>query len=98
LAALGTAQQVALRCRIILAASRGETEVATAAKLDVNLIERWFAELTNKRIRRDSFFSVADLTAAIEEFLAAWSRFRSGCRLPTSANRRCQRIQRLLTG
>lgn len=39
----------------------------------LNLIERWFAELTNKRIRRDSFFSVADLTAAIEDFLAAWN-------------------------
>ncbi len=39
----------------------------------LNLIERWFAELTNKRIRRDSFFSVDDLIAAIEEFLAAWN-------------------------
>jgi transposase len=39
----------------------------------LNLIERWFAELTNKRIRRDSFFSVADLEAAIQEFLAAWN-------------------------
>jgi transposase len=39
----------------------------------LNLIERGFAELTNKRIRRDSFFSVADLTAAIEDFLAAWN-------------------------
>jgi transposase len=39
----------------------------------LNLIERWFAELTNKRIRRDSFLSVADLTAAIEDFLAAWN-------------------------
>jgi transposase len=39
----------------------------------LNLIERWFAELTNKRIRRDSFVSVADLTAAIEDFLAAWN-------------------------
>jgi transposase len=28
----------------------------------LNLIERWFAELTNKRIRRGSFFSVAELT------------------------------------
>ena len=27
----------------------------------LNLIERWFAELTNKRIRRDSFLSVSDL-------------------------------------
>ena len=39
----------------------------------LNLIERWFAELTNKRIRRDSFFSVAELTTAITEFLAAWN-------------------------
>jgi transposase len=39
----------------------------------LNLIERWFAELTNKRIRRDSFFSVDELVAAIEEFLAAWN-------------------------
>jgi transposase len=39
----------------------------------LNLIERWFAELTNKRIRRDSFRSVDDLVAAIEEFLAVWN-------------------------
>src|SRR3954465_5477545 len=39
----------------------------------LNLIERWFAELTNKRIRRDSFFSVDDLITAINEFLAAWN-------------------------
>jgi transposase len=39
----------------------------------LNLIERWFAELTNKRIRRDSFLSVEDLIAAIEEFLAVWN-------------------------
>ena len=39
----------------------------------LNLIERWFAELTNKRIRRDSFFSVEELVAAINEFLNAWN-------------------------
>lgn len=39
----------------------------------LNVIERWFAELTNKRIRRDSFFSVDDLMTAIKEFLAAWN-------------------------
>jgi transposase len=39
----------------------------------LNLIERWFAELTNKRIRRGSFLSVDDLITAIEEFLAAWN-------------------------
>lgn len=39
----------------------------------LNLIERWFAELTNKHIRRDSFFSVDELIAAINQFLAAWN-------------------------
>lgn len=39
----------------------------------LNLIERWFAELTTKRIRRDSFHSVEDLIMAIEEFLTAWN-------------------------
>jgi transposase len=39
----------------------------------LNLIERWFAELTNKRIRRDSFLSVDDLIAAIDEFLSVWN-------------------------
>lgn len=39
----------------------------------LNLIERWFAELTNKRIRRGSFLSVPDLVAAIQEFLTAWN-------------------------
>ena len=40
----------------------------------LNLIERWFAELTNKRIRRDSFPSRDALVAAIEEFLAVWNQ------------------------
>jgi transposase len=39
----------------------------------LNLIERWFAQLTNKRIRRDSFFSVEELMSAIKEFLAVWN-------------------------
>jgi DDE superfamily endonuclease len=39
----------------------------------LNLIERWFGELTSKRIRRDSFLSVDDLIAAINEFLATWN-------------------------
>lgn len=39
----------------------------------LKLIERWFAELTNKRIRRGSFLSVGDLVDAITDFLAAWN-------------------------
>jgi len=35
-----------------------------------NLVERFFSELTTRRIRRESFQSVAELEAAIEEYLA----------------------------
>ena len=39
----------------------------------LNLIERWFGELTTKRVRRGSFHSVGDLETAITEFLTAWN-------------------------
>ena len=39
----------------------------------LNLVERWFGELTSKRIRRGSFGSVEDLEKAIREFLAVWN-------------------------
>jgi len=39
----------------------------------LNLVERWFGELTGKRIRRGTFASVADLIAAIEEYLTTWN-------------------------
>jgi transposase len=35
----------------------------------INLVERWFAELTNKRIRRGVFRSVKELEAAIREYI-----------------------------
>lgn len=39
----------------------------------VNLVERWFGELTRKAVRRGAFVSVKDLIQAIEAFLAAWN-------------------------
>ena len=35
----------------------------------LNLVERWFREITDKRIRRGSFHNVAALIAAIEDYL-----------------------------
>jgi transposase len=35
----------------------------------INLVERWFAELSNKRIRRGAFRSVRELEAAIREYI-----------------------------
>ena len=40
----------------------------------LNMVERWFAELTGKAVRRGSFSSVPDLIAAIEEFIEEWNR------------------------
>jgi transposase len=40
----------------------------------LNLVERWFRELTEKRIRRESFFSVKELIQAIGEYLDANNR------------------------
>jgi len=37
----------------------------------LNLVERWFAELTNKQLRRGVHRSVAQLKTAIREFIAA---------------------------
>lgn len=36
----------------------------------LNLIERWFREITQKRIRRGSFHAVSELVAAIENYIA----------------------------
>lgn len=35
----------------------------------LNLVERWFREITTKRIRRGTFHSVPELVAAIEEYI-----------------------------
>lgn len=40
----------------------------------LNLIERWFKELTDKRLRRGRFTSVADLTEAITTWAAHWNK------------------------
>jgi len=39
----------------------------------LNLVERWFGELSRECIRRGAFFSVADLEKAIAEYLDAWN-------------------------
>ena len=40
----------------------------------LNLVERWFEELSEKAIRRGSFVSVPDLQAAIVSFLETWNQ------------------------
>jgi transposase len=39
----------------------------------LNLVERWFAELSEKAVRRGAFRSVKELQRAIHEFMTAWN-------------------------
>jgi transposase len=40
----------------------------------LNLVERWFAEITNKRIRRESWESVLQLKQAIKAYIKTWNK------------------------
>lgn len=39
----------------------------------LNLVERWFAELTTRKLRRSAHRSVAELEADITAWIAAWN-------------------------
>jgi transposase len=39
----------------------------------LNLVERWFAELTNRKLRRSAHRSVAELEADLTAWIAAWN-------------------------
>jgi transposase len=40
----------------------------------LNMVERWFAEITNKRIRRESWDSVQQLIKAIRDYIDDWNK------------------------
>ena len=40
----------------------------------LNLVERWFAEITRKRIRRGTFHSVGDLIKAIRDYVRQYNK------------------------
>jgi transposase len=40
----------------------------------LNMIERWFAEITNKRIRRESWNNLKELEKAIYDYIASWNK------------------------
>ena len=59
----------------------------------LNLVERWFAELTSKRIRRESWASVQELEKGIMNFIRNWNEtgkkyvwIKSAAQIRTSIN------------
>jgi len=59
----------------------------------LNLVERWFRELTQKRLRRGNFTGVKELIVAIKEYLAQNNKQRFDTR-PRHARRTGQKQQR----
>ncbi len=53
---------------------RFETHFVPTSSSWLNLVERWFGELTQKAIRRGAFGSVGELKDCIEEFLRVWNQ------------------------
>ena len=39
----------------------------------MNLVERWFAELTKKMLKQSAYKSIAALTADLNTWIAAWN-------------------------
>src|SRR5450631_2746050 len=60
----------------------------------LNLVERWFGELTSKRIRRGTFLSVPDLVAASEEFLDSWNSNPKPCVWTATVDSIVEKLQR----
>ena len=60
----------------------------------LNQIERWFAEITRKRIRRGTFGSVGDLTKAIQESLQHSNRNRQPFQWVASARKIIRKVNK----
>ena len=57
----------------------------------LNLVERFFAEITGKRIRRGVFTSVAELEEAIDDYLLRHNAFAKPYRMDQASRRHpCQ--------
>ncbi len=64
----------------------------------LNQIERWFAEITRKRIRRGTFRSVRDLVLAIHDYIRNYNETRdpfSGSPVPAVSSARSTNIKKL---
>ncbi len=62
----------------------------------LNLVERWFAEITSKLMRRGVRRSVADLEADIRSWLAHWNETRAPLRLGQDRRRDSRQPREIL--
>jgi hypothetical protein len=57
-------------------------------------VERWFAEITRKRIRRGSFHSVRDLVKAIRDYIRHYNSDPRSFHWVASASRIIQKVRK----
>jgi transposase len=60
----------------------------------LNQVERWFAEITRKRIRRGTFRSVRELTKAIHEYIRIYNNHPRPFRWVAGASRIIRKVNR----
>jgi transposase len=60
----------------------------------LNQVERWFAEITRKRIRRGAFRSVRDLTSAIHDYIRIYDNNPRPFQWVASASRIIRKVNR----
>jgi transposase len=60
----------------------------------LNQVERWFAEITRKRIRRGTFRSVRELTRAIHEYIRIYNRNPRRFQWVASASRIIRKVNK----
>ncbi|HLI86874.1 MAG TPA: IS630 family transposase, partial [Bryobacteraceae bacterium] len=61
----------------------------------LNQVERWFAEITRKRIRRGTFRSVRALTSAIHDYLKDYTENPRPFRWIASASRIIRKVNNI---
>ncbi|GHU39465.1 hypothetical protein FACS1894190_04250 [Spirochaetia bacterium] len=60
----------------------------------LNLVERFFREITTERIRRESWNSVDELISAIKEYIKNWNKSGRKFRWSKSSDEIIQKIQK----
>lgn len=60
----------------------------------LNQIERWFAEITRKRIRRGTFRSVRELVKAIQDYLRQYNKNPQRFQWVASASRIIRKVNK----
>ena len=60
----------------------------------LNQIERWFAEITRKQIRRGTFLSVRDLTQAIQDYIRLYNKNPQPFHWVASASRIIRKVRK----